>query len=76
VLADLGLPREVLLLALVGFNLGVEAGQMVIVACFLPVAFVLRNTWVYRRATLVGGSLAIALTAALWLTERAFDIRL
>ena len=76
VLADLGLPREVLLLALVGFNLGVEAGQMVIVACFLPVAFVLRNTWLYRRATLVGGSLAIALTAALWLTERAFDIRL
>jgi hypothetical protein len=76
VLADLGLPREVLLIALVGFNLGVEAGQMVIVACFLPVAFVLRNTWLYRRATLVGGSLVIALTAALWLTERAFDIRL
>lgn len=76
VLADLGLPRDVLLLALVGFNLGVEVGQMVIVAGFLPVAFVLRETWLYRRATLLGGSLAIALTAAVWLTERAFNIRL
>jgi hypothetical protein len=31
-LTDLGLPRETLLPALVGFNLGVEAGQLVIVA--------------------------------------------
>jgi len=76
VLADLGLPRHVLLPALVGFNIGVEAGQLVIVACFLPVAFLLRNTWLYRSVTLVGGSLAIALIAAVWLTERAFDIRL
>jgi hypothetical protein len=76
VLTDLGLPRGVLLLGLVGFNLGVEAGQLLIVACFLPVAFALRATWLYRRATLVGGSIAIALTAALWLTERAFDIKL
>lgn len=76
VLSDLGLPRGVLLLGLVGFNLGVEAGQLVIVACFLPIAFALRSTWLYRRATLVGGSIAIALIAALWLTERAFDIRL
>jgi hypothetical protein len=76
VLTDLGLPRGVLLLGLVGFNVGVEAGQMVIVAFFLPIAFALRTTWLYRRATLVGGSIAIALIAALWLTERAFDIRL
>ena len=31
VLADLGLPREALLLALVAFNIGVEVGQLVIV---------------------------------------------
>ena len=75
VLADLGLPRAVLLLGLVGFNLGVEAGQMCIVACFLPIAFALRTTWLYRRVTLLGGSLAIAAIAAMWLAERAFDIR-
>ena len=40
VLADLGLPRDALLLALVGFNIGVEAGQLVIVSVFLPSACV------------------------------------
>ena len=76
VLADLHLPREALLLALVAFNLGIEAGQLIIVACFLPMAFLLRETWFYRRASLLGGSLVIALIAAVWLAERAFDFRL
>src|SRR5262249_20126574 len=52
VLSDLGLPHQVLLLGLLGFNLGVEAGQMLIVAAFLPIAFSLRGTWVYRRLAL------------------------
>jgi hypothetical protein len=76
VLTDLGLPRALLALALLGFNLGVEAGQLAIVAVFLPLAFVLRGTWFYRRAALVGGSAAIALVAGVWLLERAFDLRL
>jgi HupE / UreJ protein len=76
VLADLGLPRDVLLFALVGFNLGVEAGQLVVVACFLPIAYLLKETQFYRRAALPGGSLAIALVAVVWLAERAFNIRL
>jgi hypothetical protein len=76
VLADLGLPREALLLALVGFNIGVELGQLAIISVFLPVAFALRATWAYRRVVFIGGSAAIALIAALWLVERAFDVRL
>ena len=76
VLSDLGLQRQELLLGLVGFNIGVEGGQMLIVAGFLPVAFALRGTWLYRYVTVVGGSLAIAAIATVWLTERAFDIRL
>ncbi|HWA37181.1 MAG TPA: HupE/UreJ family protein [Burkholderiales bacterium] len=76
VLADLGLPQDALLLALVGFNLGVEAGQLAIVATFLPLAFALRGTWAYRRVVLVGGSAAIAAVAAIWLVERAFDLEL
>jgi len=74
VLADLGLPRESLLLALVAFNVGVELGQLVIVAIFLPIAYHLRATLLYQRALVVGGSGAIALIAALWLTQRAFDL--
>ncbi|MFY9314358.1 MAG: HupE/UreJ family protein [Burkholderiales bacterium] len=76
VLADLGLPQATLLLALVGFNLGVEAGQLAIVAAFLPIAYALRRTWFYRRLVFAGGSAAIALVASVWLAERVFDIKL
>jgi hypothetical protein len=76
VLADLGLPREALLLALVGFNVGVELGQLAIIAVFLPAAYALRGTRAYRRLVFVGGSAAIALVAALWMVERAFDLKL
>jgi hypothetical protein len=76
VLADLGLPRGALLVALVGFNLGVELGQLAIVSAFLPFAYALRSTWFYRRVVFAGGSAAIALLASVWLLERAFDLRL
>lgn len=76
VLSDLGLPQDALVLALVGFNLGVEAGQLAIVAAFLPIAFVLRFSWLYQRLVLVGGSVVIAMLAAIWLTERALDMKL
>jgi hypothetical protein len=76
VLADLGLPRDALLLALVGFNLGVEAGQLAIVCVFLPVAFLTRRHWFYRRVVLLGGSAAIAVVAAVWMAERIFDLKL
>jgi hypothetical protein len=39
-------------------------------------AYALRRTALYRRWVMAGGSLAIALLAALWLIERAFDIKL
>ena len=76
VLSDLGLPQSALLLALLGFNLGVEIGQLSIVAVFLPLSFALRKTWAYRRVVFSAGSAAIALVAAVWLVERAFNLRL
>ena len=76
VLADLGLPQDTLLIALVGFNLGVEAGQLVIVAAFLPLAYSVRRTMLYRRVILVGGSATIAAVAAAWMAERWFDLKL
>ena len=76
VLTDLGLPRDSLLLALVGFNLGVEAGQLIIVSAFLPLAFMLRSTPLYRRGMMTGGSLLIALVALVWMLERLFDLRI
>jgi hypothetical protein len=75
VLVDLGLPQGTLALALVGFNLGVETGQLAIVAVFLPLAFWLRRTAFYRRGVLVAGSLLIALIAGTWLAERVFNFK-
>jgi hypothetical protein len=75
VLIDLGLPKGSLLASLLGFNLGVEIGQLCIVALFLPLAFVLRETWFYRRLLVTSGSALIALVAVVWLVERVFDIQ-
>jgi hypothetical protein len=76
VLTDLGLPQEALAVALVGFNVGVETGQLAIVAGFLPLIYFLRRGWLYRRVLLTGGSILIALLATVWFVERAFDIKL
>ena len=76
VLADLGLPQGALALALLGFNLGVEVGQLAIVAVFLPTAYLLRRSAFYRRVVLLGGSLVIAALALVWLAERAFELKL
>ncbi|HEY8050336.1 MAG TPA: HupE/UreJ family protein [Ramlibacter sp.] len=74
-LADLGLPQGALALALVGFNLGVEIGQMAIVSAFVPVAFWLRTTTFYRRWFMPVGSVVIALVALYWFAQRAFDFQ-
>jgi len=76
VLADLQLPQEALALALLGFNVGVELGQLAIVLVFLPIAFAVRRTDFYRRGVLWAGSLAVALIASLWFVERAFGLSL
>jgi hypothetical protein len=74
VLADLGLPQGALVLALVGFNVGVELGQLAIVAVFVPLAFWLRGSSFYRIGVLKAGSLAVAVLAGWWMVERMFDL--
>jgi hypothetical protein len=74
VLTDLGLPKSALAVSLVSFNLGVEAGQLVIVATFLPLAYLLRRSWLYPPLALGAGSLSIAAVASVWLIERSLDI--
>jgi len=76
VLIELQLAGGVLALALVGFNVGVELGQLAIVIMFLPLAFGLRQSWFYRTITLKIGSMAIALVALTWMIERLFGLQL
>ena len=72
VLQELGLPPGSLARALVGFNIGVEAGQLAIVAVFLPLAYVLRRSWFYRTGLCTVGSAGIVLVAAAWMVDRVF----
>jgi hypothetical protein len=75
-LEELGLPRHTLAVSLLAFNLGVELGQLAIVALFLPLAFLLRETVLYPRVIVGTGSVAIAAVAGIWLLERALDLEL
>jgi hypothetical protein len=76
VLTELGLPQEALVQSLLGFNLGVETGQLAIVGVFLPVAFLLRNTPLYSRGIFIGGSWLTLLVAFVWFIERASNLKL
>jgi hypothetical protein len=73
-LSNLGLGQGAMAVTLIGFNLGVELGQLAIVAIFLPTAFALRGTWVYRVPFLRLGSASISLIAAAWCVERALNV--
>jgi predicted membrane protein len=71
VLAEIGLPASQFVAALIGFNLGVELGQLaVIAACFLAVGLWFRHRDWYRRAIAMPASAAVALIAAVWFFER------
>jgi hypothetical protein len=71
VLADLGLTAGNLIQALIGFNVGVEMGQLAIVVVLMPLAFMIRDTRFYRLL-LPGGATVIGCLAAYWMITRAF----
>ena len=73
-LKDAGLTQGALALPLLGFNLGVELGQLAIVAGFVTLVWAVRTTRFYRQMLLRGGSAAIVVVAAGWLAERALDL--
>lgn len=73
VLGDIGLGREYLVHSLLGFNIGVELGQIAVVVATFPVLFVLRRTRAYRWSMTVGSLLLIGV-ALYWGLERALDV--
>jgi hypothetical protein len=70
VLVDLALPRTSLAIALAGFNLGVECGQMVIVMIAFPLIYVLRRKPFYLPVILRGGSALAGVMAGVWMVQR------
>ncbi len=71
VLNELGLPPGQKLAALLAFNIGVELGQLAIVAALLPVLFLARRTVSYSRVVMPFGSALISVIALIWFVERA-----
>jgi hypothetical protein len=62
------------ILIILGFNLGVELGQLVILLVVFPVLFALRRMPWYSTVVLKGGSIALILIAGYWFIERAFAL--
>lgn len=69
-IADLGTGGPTLWLSVLGFNLGVEAGQLAIVAAFVPLAWGLRARPLYVRALLPVGSAVVLGLALFWTGQR------
>jgi hydrogenase/urease accessory protein HupE len=70
-LSALALPRSQFLFALVGFNVGVEAGQIAVVVLALAASAPWRRSPVnYRRFVLVPSSIAIAAIGLFWTIQR------
>lgn len=75
VLGDLGFRGENLTLSLLGFNIGVEIGQVVIIAAIFPFLFFMRKLKLYPKL-LVYLSMFLIIVSLYWAYERAFDIDL
>jgi len=70
VMSELPFRMQDLMRVVLYFNVGVELGQVAIVLLVFPLAFYLRDTWVYRRVILQGGSAVVAGIAVVWLLQR------
>jgi hypothetical protein len=75
VLTSLGLPRDNLLVSLLAFNVGVEAGQLLVVAVALPVIAIAVRQGISRFAVPAANG-AITIAALLWLSDRALGTAL
>ena len=73
VLAEFGLPTEQFLPALIGFNIGVELGQLsVIFIAYLLIGLLFGKKQYYRSFITIPASCIIALTGCWWVFERTF----
>lgn len=71
VLVDLGLPKTEFVSALVGFNVGVEVGQLAVIGlAFISVFWLRANQGAYRSWIVIPASLVIGIVGLYWFLER------
>jgi len=73
VLRDLGLPPKGLIGSLLAFNLGVEIGQLAIVALLFPLVIFITRTR-FRKPVVYSASAIILLFGLLWFVERILGL--
>lgn len=76
VLGDIGIPSSFVPVSLLAFNIGVEIGQIAVVAGVFPVLFALRRVQLYPRYALPAAACGLILISGYWFTERAFAVDL
>ncbi|HEY7642767.1 MAG TPA: HupE/UreJ family protein [Steroidobacteraceae bacterium] len=70
-LAEIGLPQDAKLGALLLFNLGVETGQLLIVVVAVPIVrWIATRTTTLRRRVTVGAGYSLGAAAAFWMIQR------
>ncbi|CAA6814533.1 MAG: membrane protein, putative [uncultured Thiotrichaceae bacterium] len=71
ILSDFGMPDNAFITALISFNIGVELGQLAVIAgLFLLIALWFRNKSWYRTVFVIPISLVIAILGLYWVYER------
>jgi len=75
VLGEKGLGGDYMVLSLLGFNVGVELGQLLIICMIFPVLYVIRKLKLYP-AIIKYGSILLIFISIYWFIERAFDVDL
>ena len=73
VLSELGLPEESFILSLLGFNLGVEVGQVAIILGIALLLGPLQNRRWYRKVVTVPFNAMLALVGLYWTLERVYS---
>ncbi|MFK8013844.1 MAG: HupE/UreJ family protein [Gammaproteobacteria bacterium] len=76
ILGGIGIPPKYMVHSLLGFNLGVELGQVVVVCLLFPVLYLLRNSGLYIKGIMRAGAIALIIISMYWFIERAFEVDL
>lgn len=75
VLGDKGMGGDYLVPSLLGFNLGVEIGQVLIICMVFPILYLIRKQKIYT-GLITYGSMLLILISIYWCIERGFDVDL
>jgi hypothetical protein len=69
-LSELNLPTASLIVGLIGFNIGVEVGQLAVILLATVLTFWISNEVKYRKAIVIPVSLLISCAGLYWMVER------